>query len=468
MKTKMQRDIVVGLDVVENSGTEIFSNLDIQDGEVVTIYFDRKNAEKQGELDNPLVREFMNYGHKEGERNQEGGWEIDNGDSTIILRLKSPDSWENCQGMTDDPSIREHFYDKGIKRNGVIEPKFLKVDPSILKKGFETRVSDLEFDSLENRLDPVKEGIHVDFPNQFLLLTLEGDRRQALYMVRKDFKTSGPDMEITSDMYLQRIEPNTTHFLSDNKSAFEGRELAFGIKANHLSQYLAWKYLLLDPNIQFVTLSGQAGSGKTLLGYMSGLEQTILDDESKVNKEYLYKMMRLLKPAVPPTEHQVGFLPGDLGNKLGPQMDSFKTLHEEDIIPEFSYKDALEIQQLNKWRTQGFYFPTNKVPLLKEDTVAFAKGSTWSRQMIIVDEAEDLQRGHGQGLVTRIGFGSKMVFCGDPFQTHNPKTSPYKNALVHMAYKLAKEQHPGAAMMNLERTNRSPIANLAATFHMPR
>lgn len=463
----MTRNIVVGLDVIENSGSEIFSNLDLREGENVNVYFDKGNVKKQGQEDDYLVRQFMDYAQKEGERDINGGWVIDGGDSKITVFLREPESWNNCEGMTDDPLTREHFYDIGASR--VTEPNFLKVDPSVLRKGFETRETDFNFDSLEDRiLDPKSQGIRVDFPNQFLLLTLEGDSRQALYMAKQDFIVEGPDLKITSDMYLQRIETQKPHFLSDKKSAFEGEHLSYGIYANHLTQYLAWKYLLLDPTIQFVTLSGPAGSGKTLLSYMSGLEQALLEDKDKINKEYLYRMMRLLKPAVPPTEHQVGFLPGDLADKLAAQMQSFKTLHNEDINPRFSYKEGLEIQQSNKFQAKGFYFPTNKTPLLVEDTIAFAKGSTWAKQFIIVDEAEDLQRGHGQGLVTRIGEGSKMIFCGDPFQTHNPKTTPYKNALVHMAHKLAREQHPNAAMMYLEKTNRAPIANAVAAFHMPR
>lgn len=463
----MTRNIVVGLDVVENSGSEIFSSLNLKEGEEVTIYFDKENAKKQRQEDDYLVREFMNYAQKEGERNIDGGWVIDGGDSKITVFLRQPETWNECEGMTDNPLIREHFYDRGVPK--VIEPSFLKVDPSVLRKGFETRETDLEFELLEDTItDPKRYGIDIDFPNQFLLLKFGSDNRQALYLAKQGFKTDGPDLQITSDMYLQRIEPQTSHFLSDKKSAFEGRELAYGIKANHLSQYLAWKYLLLDPSIQFVTLSGPAGSGKTLLSYMSGLEQALLEDKGKVNKEYLYRMMRLLKTAVPPTEHNPGFLPGDLKDKLGPQMDSFKTLHDEDINPGFPYKEGLAIQQANKYQNEGFFFPTNTHPLLREDTIAFAKGSTWSRQMIIVDEAEDLQRGHGQGLVTRIGFGSKMIFCGDPFQTHNPNTDPYNNALVHMAHKLAREKHPSAAMMYLEKTNRAPIANAVAAFHMPR
>ncbi|MFP4402391.1 MAG: PhoH family protein [Candidatus Nanoarchaeia archaeon] len=456
----MTHKIVVGLDVIETGGSEIINSLGRNKD--VELFFDRKNVEKQGEQNNPLVREFMDYGFQEGTRDENGFWVIDNGENRIKIKFQSPDSWSECEAMTDDPSTREFFYEKGVQ--SVEEPDFLKVNPSVLRKGFVSQKTDRPFESLEDIFEPKKEGINVDFPNQFILLNCE-DGRQALYMSKKDFEISGPDIDIQSDMYLQRIEPETSFFLGANKSAFEGKHLSFGIEANHLSQYLAWKYLLLDPKIQFVTLSGKAGSGKTLLGYLSGLEQTLIDSEGDINKNFRYKMMRLLKPAVPPNEHQVGYLPGDLEAKLGPQMDSFKTLHDEDITPGFRYSDALDVQQGNKYRKLGLFFPTNKVPLIKEDTIAFAKGSTWAKQMIIVDEAEDMRRSHGRGLATRVGFGSKMIFCGDPYQVENPACSSDKNALVYIAQKLAKEQHPSAAMMNLEKTNRSPIANTVASFH---
>ena len=405
----------------------------------------------------------MNYITSKSDWNRECFVNTD-GEFSVNVKFRNPNEFEGVRGISDDPITTAFFYEKGVKT--VEKPEFLSVDPSILTKGLVTQDYDSNFGTLEEKiLNPCERGIRVDFPNQFILLNLP-DGKQGLYMAKIDFESRGANLDIRSEIYLQRIEKRTERFIRNNGvTALENEQLAFDIQSNHLSQYLAWEYLINNPNIQFVALSGKAGSGKTLLAYLGGLDNVLVDSkEDVVNKKYKYHSMRLLKPATPPTEHAVGFLPGDLHSKLGPQMQTFRDLHNDNIVPGFPYAEALSPQQPNRYDKAKIYFPTKNHPLIVEDTVAFAKGSTWGNQWIIVDEAEDLKRRDGVGLATRIGIGSKMIFCGDPYQTHNPKCTPSKNGLVHLAHQYVLNQHPQFAMIQLGRTNRSPVANAAAGF----
>lgn len=209
---------------------------------------------------------------------------------------------------------------------------------------------------------------------------------------------------------------------------------AYGITPRNAEQSFAMA-ALLDPSIQLVSLIGRAGTGKTLLALAAALEQ-----RSK------YRQIMLARPVMPMGE-DVGYLPGDIGEKLKPYMQPFF--------------DNLAVIRCSVG--QG---AADKIGKMLEDEklvvepLTYIRGRSLEKMFLIVDEAQNLTPHEVKTIVTRAGEGTKIVFTGDPDQIDHKGLSAEDNGLVYLAERMAGQALVSSVV--LTKGERSELSELAA------
>jgi PhoH-like ATPase len=222
----------------------------------------------------------------------------------------------------------------------------------------------------------------------------------------------------------------------------------YGIKPRNPEQYMSLE-LLLNPKFQLVSLLGKAGTGKTLIGIAAGLHQTLEDN--------LYQKLLVSRPVFPMGK-ELGFLPGDVQEKMQPWMQPiFDNL---DFI--FQSKDPAEKGAKKKGREPRTpaYQDLLEFGLLQVEPLTYIRGRSIPGQYIIVDEAQNLTPHEAKTIITRAGLGTKIVLTGDPYQIDNPYLDQSSNALAYLVNRLRGESIFGHIF--LEKGERSQLAELAA------
>lgn len=217
------------------------------------------------------------------------------------------------------------------------------------------------------------------------------------------------------------------------------REGLLGIRPRNKEQSHALD-LLLDENIRLVTLVGKAGTGKTLLALAAGLKRTVEDG--------MYTRMLVSRPIMP-LGRDLGFLPGDVDEKLNPWMqpifDNLEFLFSSGTRKgPRAYAELLESGQL------------------QVEPLTYIRGRSLPQQYIIVDEAQNLTPHEVKTIITRSGDGTKIVLTGDPGQIDNPYVDSASNGLAVAADRFRGEKV--AAHLVLTRGERSELAEIAANL----
>jgi PhoH-like ATPase len=217
------------------------------------------------------------------------------------------------------------------------------------------------------------------------------------------------------------------------------REGLLGIRPRNKEQSHALD-LLLDESIRLVTLVGKAGTGKTLLALAAGLKRTVEDGA--------YTRMLVSRPVMP-LGRDIGFLPGDVDEKLNPWMqpifDNLEFLFSSGTRKgPRAYAELLESGQL------------------QVEPLTYIRGRSLPQQYIIVDEAQNLTPHEVKTIITRSGDGTKIVLTGDPGQIDNPYVDSASNGLAVAADRFRGEKVAGHIV--LTRGERSELAELAANL----
>lgn len=203
--------------------------------------------------------------------------------------------------------------------------------------------------------------------------------------------------------------------------------------------------LLLQDSIKLVTLVGKAGTGKTLLAIAAGLQ--------KVADEKLYTRLLISRPVVPMGK-DIGFLPGDINEKLTPWM---QPLYDNfDLI--FGTQDTKD--KPGHWR-RG-HEELIEMGLLQIEPLTYIRGRTIPQQFLIIDEAQNLTPHEVKTIITRAGEGTKVVLTGDPEQIDNPYIDAASNGLTYVVERFKHE--PLAGHITLEKGERSSLAERAAAL----
>jgi PhoH-like ATPase len=221
-----------------------------------------------------------------------------------------------------------------------------------------------------------------------------------------------------------------------------GREGVMGVRPRNKEQAFALD-LLLDDSLRLCTLIGKAGTGKTLLALAAGLKRTTEDN--------VYSRLLVSRPIMP-LGRDLGFLPGDVDEKLNPWMQPiFDNL-------EFLFTNA---GAKSSRHDRGF------LELLESGTIqveplTYIRGRSLPHQYLIVDEAQNLTPHEVKTIITRCGEGTKIVLTGDPHQIDNPYVDLASNGLSVVADRFKREKIAGHVV--LAKGERSDLAELAANL----
>lgn len=224
------------------------------------------------------------------------------------------------------------------------------------------------------------------------------------------------------------------------RSLITPREGVAGIRPRNREQAFALD-LLLDDTVQIVTLLGKAGTGKTLLALAAGL--------SRVVEDGAYSRLLISRPIMP-MGRDIGFLPGDVDEKLGPWMQ-----------PLYDNLEYLLVAGGNKRRGYRGFEELLDSGQIQVEPLTYIRGRSLPQQFVIVDEAQNLTPHEVKTVVTRCGEGTKIVLTGDPYQIDNPYVDATSNGLSVVADRLKGE--PITGHIQLTKGERSELSNLAAT-----
>ncbi len=214
---------------------------------------------------------------------------------------------------------------------------------------------------------------------------------------------------------------------------------AYGIKPRNKEQRFALN-ALLDDNIKLVTITGTAGTGKTLLTLAASLE-----------RRKNYKQIFLSRPIVPLSNKDIGYLPGTAKNKIEPYMqplyDNLRFIQNNFNETDEKYKIIDELQKYEK---------------LVISPLAYIRGRTLSNVYVIVDETQNLTPHEVKTIITRAGEGTKIVLTGDVYQIDTPFLDSESNGLAYVIDKMQNQKI--YANITLRKGERSVLSELGSTL----
>ena len=308
------------------------------------------------------------------------------------LRIKADAFGLAAEDFAADKVDIDHFY------SGV---KYITVKPEVINNFYAQR---------EVRLD---ENLN---PNQFIVLEDESDASQKVFGVFEG-----------EEGVVKMVEPRT--------------DGVWGIYSRNLEQAMALE-ILLDDRIRLVTISGEAGTGKTLMAIAAGLTKTTDEDQ--------YQKLLVSRPIFP-LGRDIGYLPGDLDEKLNPWM--------QPIFDNLELLLGGSSTSRSKRLGKGYEELINQ-GMLAIEPLTYIRGRSLPAQYFVVDEAQNLTPHEIKTILTRAGEGTKIVLTGDPYQIDNPYIDSQSNGLTYVIERFKNEGIAGH--ITLQRGERSQLASKAA------
>lgn len=214
---------------------------------------------------------------------------------------------------------------------------------------------------------------------------------------------------------------------------------AYGIKPRNAEQTFAFD-ALLNQNIPIMSITGKAGTGKTLLALAAALQ-------TRKN----YRQIYIARPIVPLSNKDIGYLPGDVESKLAPYMqplwDNLKIIQDQ-------YKETDQAHQ-----TINQMVKDEKLVI---EPLSYIRGRSLQRIFFIVDEAQNLTPHEIKTIITRAGEGCKIIFTGDIYQIDHPYLDTESNGLTYLIDHFKNQKL--YAHINLVKGERSELAELASNL----
>lgn len=212
---------------------------------------------------------------------------------------------------------------------------------------------------------------------------------------------------------------------------------ASGVSPRNAEQTFALQ-AIMNPDNLLVTITGAAGTGKTLLALAGALEQ-----------RRQFRQIYLARPIVPLSNRDLGYLPGDINSKIDPYMqplwDNLSFIKNQYSEGSKQYRKIEELVENQKLRI---------IPL------AYIRGRSLSNVIFIVDEAQNLTPHEIKTIITRAGDGTKVIFTGDIYQIDTPYLDTQSNGLSYLVDRM--QGNDLYAHINLQKGERSELANIAS------
>jgi len=263
---------------------------------------------------------------------------------------------------------------------------------------------------------------------------------------------SNNGVELGNAIDINNANPNENFILRNNhKSALAtydskekqllrvSKKQVFGIMPRNAEQSFAVN-ALTNPSLQLITLSGKAGTGKTLLALAAALE---------IRKDF--RQIYLARPIVPLSNRDIGYLPGDIKSKLDPYMQ-----------PLFDNLSVIRHQfSENNERTRMLTKMLEKEKLVITP-LAYIRGRSFQKVFFIIDEAQNLTPHEVKTIITRAGEGTKIVFTGDIHQIDHPYLDTLSNGLSFLINRMVGQSM--YAHITLKKGERSALAELASNL----
>lgn len=249
------------------------------------------------------------------------------------------------------------------------------------------------------------------------------------------------DAEMVSNKYFIIRNTNRSVLANLNSEKNSLRKIdknpIYGITPRNAEQTFAVN-ALLNNDIPLVTLTGKAGTGKTLLALASALQS-----------KHFYRQIFIARPIVPLSNKDIGFLPGDVESKIGPYMqplwDNLKVIQDQ-----FGENDKNYIAISNMVKDDKLVI----------EPLTYIRGRSLQRIYFIVDEAQNLTPHEIKTIITRVGEGTKIVLTGDIYQIDHPYLDSQSNGLSYLIDHFMDQKL--YSHINLEKGERSELAELAS------
>jgi len=333
-----------------------------------------------------------------------------------------------------------------------LQQDYSKRDVTLITKDINMRLKargcgiaaqDYHNDQLLSDVDLLEQGFH----------SLEGSFWQDQKQVETFHDATGTYHKVLKEALPENVHIN--HFIIDEQE-FVGRitaideetvtlvdlpkehllqQQAWGLKPRDIIQALALN-LLLDPNIHIVSLTGQAGSGKTILALAAAIEMTVAQKQFK--RIIATRSTRGL-------DEDIGYLPGTEAEKMEPWLgaitDNLEALHSDDENAPSSVDYILQ-----------------KVPL-QFKSLNYIRGRSFQQSLILIDECQNLTPHQIKTIITRAGTGSKVICLGNLSQIDTPYLSPISTGLTYLVERFKDFDHGGT--INLQGSPRSLLAEYA-------
>jgi len=304
---------------------------------------------------------------------------------------------------------------------GTNDDKIIKTAISIRAKGYDViLVTNDILMGLIAKTSGLKVKRHTQRPSTYKIYPgiedCRDDKRQSLPRYPNKFVLKNNGLYCIKGNVLSRLNKDRT---------------IWGISHKNLEQKCAIE-AAMNPDIQLLTITGVAGTGKTLISIAAGLEQVVNSKQ--------YERIIVARPIVPMGK-ELGYLPGELDEKLSPWM--------QPIFDNLEY--------LNKGKGWTKYMGSG---ILQLEALSYIRGRSIPNQLIIIDEAQNLTKHEVKTIISRAGEGTKIILTGDVDQIDHPKLDATNNGLTHVIEKF--KEYEIAAHIHLTQCERSELAELAA------
>ncbi len=314
--------------------------------------------------------------------------------------------------VTKDINLRMKAKSIGLKAEDYETGKVKNIDELYTGKRLITGCSSELIDTLfQNNFIRIEElGLEDEpYPNEYFILKNQSKSALAYYSYQ--------------DKTLKLVE----------------KKRAYGIQPRNAEQIFSL-HALINPMVELVTLSGKAGTGKTLMALAAALET-----------RNHYRQILLARPIVPLSNKDIGYLPGDIDKKIDPYM---QPLYDNLSVIQHQFdEDSEEAKNINDMLQNG---------RLLIMALAYIRGRSLSKSFFIVDEAQNLTPHEVKTIITRAGEGTKIVFTGDPYQIDTPYLDSRSNGLTYLIDRMKGQ--PIYAHITLEKGERSRLAELASNL----